>query len=231
MRVTPPASGELGHSRGTPAVPRDRTAIMTEGNQIRQPDLWQPLCGAGGIAVIEAGLKYNPGWDFGEPRVFARRSGFQSNLFTGTGFALLTRQAEHSRRRARNAGQHRGSADVHFGVTWLDPNTTTSIVAFGNLTGTRPAGIPEWTMVSAPSTTARRTGLADPARVVPLMPRKRRWLRGCPASSCATPMLDRQRCAGDCRGGAVHRRAQTTDGLARLRDGHGADARGWGATC
>ncbi|NIQ93753.1 MAG: TonB-dependent receptor, partial [Desulfuromonadales bacterium] len=75
--------------------------------------------------------------------------GFQSNVFTGTGFFLA------------NAGSQRtwgvefeGAANpvdpltLNLAVTWLDPEYRSfPISSVGDLTGTRPAGIAEWTVV------------------------------------------------------------------------------------
>jgi iron complex outermembrane recepter protein len=100
--------------------------------------------------VIELGLKGN--WDVFSMNLTGFRqdiNGFQSNTFTGTGFLLA------------NAGKQRtwgvelesmanpiDPLTLNFAVTWLDPNFVSfpnSIV--GDLSGTRPAGIPEWTVV------------------------------------------------------------------------------------
>lgn len=100
--------------------------------------------------VIELGLKGN--WDVFSMNLTGFRqdiNGFQSNTFTGTGFLLA------------NAGKQRtwgvelesmanpiDPLTLNFAVTWLDPNYVSfpnSIV--GDLSGTRPAGIPEWTVV------------------------------------------------------------------------------------
>lgn len=100
--------------------------------------------------VIELGLKGN--WDLLSVNLAGFRqdiNGFQSNTFTGTGFLLA------------NAGKQRtwgvelesvitpaDPLSFNFAVTYLDPTFVSfpnSIV--GDLSGTRPAGIPEWTVV------------------------------------------------------------------------------------
>ena len=100
--------------------------------------------------VIELGLKGD--WDVVSLNLAGFRqdiNGFQSNTFTGTGFLLA------------NAGKQRtwgvelestvtpiDPLTINFAVTWLDPTYVSfplSIV--GDLSGTRPAGIPEWTVV------------------------------------------------------------------------------------
>ncbi|MXO72912.1 TonB-dependent receptor [Altererythrobacter buctensis] len=100
--------------------------------------------------VFELGLKGN--WDLLSLNLAGFRqdiNGFQSNTFTGTGFLLA------------NAGKQRtwgvelesvitpaDPLSINFAVTYLDPTFVSfpnSIV--GDLSGTRPAGIPEWTVV------------------------------------------------------------------------------------
>lgn len=100
--------------------------------------------------VIELGMKGN--WDMFSANLTGFRqdiNGFQSNTFTGTGFLLA------------NAGKQRtwgvelestanpvDPLTINFAVTWLDPTYVSfpsSIV--GDLSGTRPSGIPEWTVV------------------------------------------------------------------------------------
>ena len=100
--------------------------------------------------VFELGLKGD--WDVVSLNLAGFRqdiNGFQSNTFTGTGFLLA------------NAGKQRtwgvelesvitpiDPLAINFAVTYLDPTYVSfqnSIV--GNLSGTRPAGIPEWTVV------------------------------------------------------------------------------------
>lgn len=100
--------------------------------------------------VFELGLKGD--WDVVSLALAGFRqdiNGFQSNTFTGTGFLLA------------NAGKQRtwglelestitpiDPLAINFAVTYLDPTYVSfplSIV--GDLSGTRPAGIPSWTVV------------------------------------------------------------------------------------
>jgi len=100
--------------------------------------------------VIEAGLKYNQGGISANLAVFDQEiKGFQSNLFTGTGFALLNAGKQSTRGVELETLASIGEAlTLNFGVTWLDPEYDDfQSSAVGNLTGTTPAGIPEWTMV------------------------------------------------------------------------------------
>src|SRR5690606_16042949 len=97
-----------------------------------------------------AGVKGNWGNISANLAVFDQEiSGFQSNIFTGSGFAL------------RNAGklstfgvEFESTATIadaltlNFGVTYLDPVYDSFVQsAVGDLSGTRPAGIPEFTVL------------------------------------------------------------------------------------
>ena len=100
--------------------------------------------------VIELGFKGN--WDVFSMNLTGFRqdiNGFQSNIFTGTGFLLS------------NAGKQRTwgvelesmvrpveQLTLNFATTWLDPTYVSfPLSSIGDLTGTKPAGIPEWTIV------------------------------------------------------------------------------------
>ncbi|MFC3102106.1 TonB-dependent receptor [Altererythrobacter lauratis] len=100
--------------------------------------------------VIELGFKGN--WDIFSMNLTGFRQdidGFQSNIFTGTGFLLS------------NAGKQRTwgvelesmvnpiePLTLNFAATWLDPTYVSfPLSSIGDLTGTKPAGIPEWTIV------------------------------------------------------------------------------------
>lgn len=100
--------------------------------------------------VFELGLKGD--WDVVSLNLAGFRqdiNGFQSNTFTGTGFLLA------------NAGKQRTwgvelesvfrptePLSINFAVTWLDPTYVSfPLSTVGDLTGTRPSGIPEWTVV------------------------------------------------------------------------------------
>ncbi len=100
--------------------------------------------------VIEIGLKGN--WDRFSANLTGFRqdiNGFQSNIFTGTGFLLS------------NAGKQRtwgvelesmfnpiDPLTINAAVTWLDPEYVSfPLSSVGDLSGTTPSGIPEWTVV------------------------------------------------------------------------------------
>ena len=127
-------------------LPALRAANPTFNNQTSG----SRFAGPENAKVIEVGMKGN--WDMFSVNLTGFRqdiNGFQSNTFTGTGFLLA------------NAGKQRtwgvelesmanpiDPLTINFAVTWLDPTYVSfpsSIV--GDLSGTRPAGIPEWTVI------------------------------------------------------------------------------------
>ncbi|MCB5426332.1 TonB-dependent receptor [Altererythrobacter sp. CC-YST694] len=100
--------------------------------------------------VYEFGLKGNWGVASTNIAVFKQEiEGFQSNIFTGTGFALAN-AGKQSTFGVEFEGMVEPTNGLTFnlGVTYLDPKYDDfKFSAVGDLTGTRPAGIPEWTIV------------------------------------------------------------------------------------
>ncbi len=128
----------------------DRTAILAARINPNNLTYGSRFAGPEESRVIEAGLKYNQGGISANVAVFDQEiKGFQSNLFTGTGFALLNAGKQSTFGVEVETLASIGEAlTVNFGVTWLDPEYDDfQSSAVGNLTGTTPAGIPEWTVV------------------------------------------------------------------------------------
>ncbi len=100
--------------------------------------------------VYEFGLKGNWGVGSANVAVFKQEiAGFQSNIFTGTGFALAN-AGKQSTFGVEFEGMVEPTDGLNFnlGVTYLDPKYDDFVFsAVGDLTGTRPSGIPEWTVV------------------------------------------------------------------------------------
>ena len=100
--------------------------------------------------MIEAGLKGNWGDFTANVAVFDQViKGFQSNIFTGSGFVLA-----NAGKQSTFGVEFEGSARLldaltfNLGVTYLDPKYDSFLLsAVGDLSGTRPAGIPTWTVV------------------------------------------------------------------------------------
>jgi outer membrane receptor protein involved in Fe transport len=128
----------------------DAAALGSAGLLVNNLSFGSRFAGPEKSEVIEFGLKGN--WDIISANITAFRqdiNGFQSNIFTGTGFLLA------------NAGKQRtygvelestanpiDPLTLNFAVTWLDPEYVEfPLSSVGDLSGTKPAGIPEWTIV------------------------------------------------------------------------------------
>ena len=100
--------------------------------------------------VVELGLKST--WDTGAANIAAfyqEIKGFQSNIFTGTGFELGN-AGKQSTYGVEFEGQQEllPGFKLNLGVTWLNPKYDSFVFsAVGDLSGMRPAGIPEWTII------------------------------------------------------------------------------------
>lgn len=100
--------------------------------------------------VYEVGLKANWGRASANVAVFQQEiAGFQSNVFTGSGFAL-----SNAGKQSTFGVEFEGRAQLfegftaNLGVTYLDPKYDDfQFSAVGDLSGTRPGGIPTWTVV------------------------------------------------------------------------------------
>ena len=137
-------------SRDSRPAPGDAAALANAGLLFNNQTFGSRFAGPEESEVIEIGLKGNWG-DYSANLTAFRQDidGFQSNVFTGTGFFLA------------NTGKQRtygveleGMANpvdpltLNFAVTWLDPSYVSfPLSPFGNISGTTPAGIPEWTVV------------------------------------------------------------------------------------
>ena len=136
-------------SRDSRPFPSDRTAIEGAGLDLNNLNYTSRYAGPEEARVIEGGIKWNTGVFSGALTVFDQEiEGFQSNIFTGTGFALLN-AGKQSTFGVEFEGQVRtGGLTLNAGVTYLDPvYDDFQISAVGDLSGRRPADIPEWTVV------------------------------------------------------------------------------------
>jgi iron complex outermembrane recepter protein len=144
-QVPPPAASPIRTALGT-ALPNNLTA----GSRFAEPE---------NARVIEFGLKAQfDGLAFNITAFDQRLRGFQSNIFTGTGF-VLGNAPEQSVRGVEMDATISPSRDLNFtmAVTYLDaeydsyPGASAIVpgsfaTAPVDLTGQRPAGIPEWTV-------------------------------------------------------------------------------------
>jgi outer membrane receptor protein involved in Fe transport len=137
-------------SRDSRPSPADREAIIAAGLSLNNLIYTSRFASPEESRVIEAGIKGNWGDVSANLAVFDQEiEGFQSNIFTGAGFAL------------RNAGklsafgvEFEGVATIadaltlNLGLTYLDPKYDSfEISSIGDLSGTRPSGIPKWTVL------------------------------------------------------------------------------------
>ncbi|WP_305098259.1 TonB-dependent receptor [Croceibacterium aestuarii] len=127
----------------------DRTAIMNAGIAVPNLTYGSRYAGPEKSRVMEAGLKYNAGGISANLAVFDQQiEGFQTNLFTGTGFALLNAGKQSTVGVELETQANFSGLTLNFATTYLDPKYDSfNASAVGNLTGTRPAGIPKWTVV------------------------------------------------------------------------------------
>ncbi|MFB0613631.1 TonB-dependent receptor [Aurantiacibacter poecillastricola] len=137
-------------SRDARPAPSDREAILAAGLGLPNLSFGSRFAGPEESRVMEAGIKANLDYFSANLTVFDQEiEGFQSNIFTGSGFVLA------------NAGSQ-STWGVEFestifptpdltlnaAVTYLDPTFDSfEQSAQGDISGTRPSFIPEWTVI------------------------------------------------------------------------------------
>lgn len=152
-------------SRDSRPLPADYTpgpygsTILAPSSPIRDAGLGVPnlttgtrFAGPEEAEVYEAGLKGDfPGLQFNLAVFDQTLKGFQSNVFTGTGFALANAGKQSTRGfEFDSVIQPADPLVFTFALTYLDPkydsfpNST-----LGDLSGMRPAGIPEFTLATS----------------------------------------------------------------------------------
>ncbi len=137
-------------SRDSRPLAGDIPALIGAGLGVNNLTAGSRFAGPEESTVIELGLKGDWGRYSANLTGFRQDiDGFQSNIFTGTGFILS------------NAGKQRtygiefeGVANpidpltLNLAVTWLDPSFVSfPLSSIGDLSGRTPAGIPEWNVV------------------------------------------------------------------------------------
>jgi outer membrane receptor protein involved in Fe transport len=143
-------ASSINLSRDSRPTAADRASLIAAGLGVNNLSAGSRFARPEESRVIELGVKGNWGDVSANLAVFDQEiKGFQSNIFTGSGFVLL------------NAGKQStigveletvatlfDALTLNFGVTWLDPEYDSFLVsAVGDLSGARPAGIPEWTVL------------------------------------------------------------------------------------
>jgi len=137
-------------SRDSRPTVADRASLIAAGLGVNNLTAGSRFAGPEEARVIELGVKANWGDVSANLALFDQEiKGFQSNLFTGSGF-VLTNAGEQSTRGVEFEGVATvlDALTLNLGVTWLDPEYDSfPVSAVGDLSGTTPAGIPEWTGV------------------------------------------------------------------------------------
>lgn len=143
-------ASSINLSRDSRPSPIDRNAIIAAGLGLNNLTFGSRFAAPEESRVMEAGLKFNQGGISANLAVFDQEiKGFQSNIFTGSGFVLL-----NAGKQSTFGVEFEGQAEVldaltlNLGVTYLDPIYDSFVIsAVGDLSGTRPAGIPSWTVL------------------------------------------------------------------------------------
>ena len=134
-RDSRPNAANYATIQTNPAYAALRLANLTSGGRYAGPEKSQ---------VWEAGLKANWGLVTANLAVFKQTiKGFQSNIFTGTGF-FLANAGKQSSFGIEFEGMAKPSREltVNLGVTYLDPKYDSFLLSgVGDLSGTRPGGV------------------------------------------------------------------------------------------
>jgi len=143
-------ASSINLSRDSRPTAADRAALIGAGLGVNNLAAGSRFAGPEESRVIEGGIKANWGDVSANLAVFDQEiQGFQSNIFTGSGFVLL-----NAGKQSTFGVEFEGLATIadaltlNLGVTYLDPvYDSFTVSAVGDLTGERPAGIPEWSIV------------------------------------------------------------------------------------
>jgi iron complex outermembrane receptor protein len=143
-------ASSINLSRDSRPTAADRAALIGAGLGVNNLAAGSRFAGPEESRVIEGGIKANWGNVSANLAVFDQEiEGFQSNIFTGSGFVLL-----NAGKQSTFGVEFEGLATIadaltlNLGVTYLDPvYDSFTVSAVGDLTGERPAGIPEWSVV------------------------------------------------------------------------------------
>ena len=134
-------------SRDSRPTQEEAAAVVASGGTLpNNLTFTQRLAGPEESEVFEVGAKYRADWGYINVALFDQTiEGFQSNVFTGLGFALAN-AGEQSVKGAEldTLWQATDSLQLGLSATWLDP-TYDSFVgsAQGDISGTKPGGIHE----------------------------------------------------------------------------------------
>lgn len=142
-------ASSINLSRDSRPTMADRIALIQQNLAVHNLTAGSRFAGPENARVLEGGIKADLGWLSANLAVFDETiKGFQSNVFTGTGFALLNAGKESTRGVEFESVATLAGLTLNLGLTYLDPQYDSfNSSSVGNLTGTRPAGIPRWTVL------------------------------------------------------------------------------------
>lgn len=132
-------------SRDSRPLAADLPALTGAGLLVNNLTTGSRYAGPEDAKVLELGIKANFGIASANLTVFKQTiTGFQSNTFTGTGFALA-----NAGKQTTNGVEFDGTMKagkeltLNLSLVWLDPEYDSFVAsALGDASGTRPAGIP-----------------------------------------------------------------------------------------
>lgn len=132
-------------SRDSRPLAADYAALKAAGLLVNNLTTGSRFAGPEDAKVLELGLKARFGFASANLTLFKQTiTGFQSNTFTGTGFALAN-AGKQSTRGVEFDGTMKAGPELtlNLSMVWLDPRYDSFVTSpLGNLSGTRPAGIP-----------------------------------------------------------------------------------------
>jgi outer membrane receptor protein involved in Fe transport len=143
-------AGSVNLSRDSRPLPADAAALTTAGLVQVNQTYGSRFADPEKAKVMELGIKGDWGSGSANVAIFDQViKNFQSNVFTGSGFALA-----NAGKQSTWGVEFEGRQEVvegfvvNLGVTYLDPTYDEFLLSsVGDLSGLRPAGIPEWTVV------------------------------------------------------------------------------------
>ncbi|MGZ5790991.1 MAG: TonB-dependent receptor [Croceibacterium sp.] len=143
-------ASSINLSRDSRPTDADRLALIQQGMAVNNLTAGSRFAGPENATVIEGGIKANLGWVSANLAVFDEAiKGFQSNIFNGVGFELLNAGKESTFGvEFESVIKPVTNLVLNVGVTYLDPKYDSfKASSVGDLTGTKPAGIPAWTVL------------------------------------------------------------------------------------
>ena len=143
-------ASSINLSRDSRPTTADRAALIAGGLGVNNLTAGSRFAGPEESRVIELGMKGNWGDVSANLAVFDQViKGFQSNIFTGSGFVLANAGKQSTLGvELESVATVFDALTLNFGVTWLDPEYDSFIQsAVGDISGSTPAGIPEWTVL------------------------------------------------------------------------------------